>query len=106
MGEIAHRLGDPGRVPRADGGDDLSAGVEAVMSDWLGWAATAVFVSSYFFRHVATVRLVQMLGALTWVAYGLATRAAPVVVANLLVLGAAAADLLVYRQRRNELASE
>jgi hypothetical protein len=24
--------------------------------DWLGWAATAVFVGSYFFRRPATLR--------------------------------------------------
>jgi hypothetical protein len=59
------------------------------MIDYLGWAATAVFVGSYFFKRPESLRRVQMLGALMWVAYGVFMNAAPVVVANVLVLGAA-----------------
>jgi hypothetical protein len=56
----------------------------------LGWAATAVFVGSYFFKRPELLVRVQMAGAVMWVAYGLLMRAPPVVVANLLVMGAAA----------------
>jgi hypothetical protein len=56
--------------------------------EYLGWAATVVFVSSYFVR--AHLTRVQMAGALMWVAYGLLKPAAPVVAANLLVFAAAA----------------
>ena len=58
------------------------------MIEYLGWAATAVFVGSYFFRDSA-LRRAQMLGATMWIVYGLLIRAAPVAVANLLVLVAA-----------------
>jgi hypothetical protein len=58
--------------------------------DYLGWAATAVFVSSYFCAHPAALKRVQMLGALMWIAYGMLLGASPVIVANLLVFGAAA----------------
>jgi hypothetical protein len=58
------------------------------MIEYLGWAATAVFVGSYFFRDGA-LRRAQMLGASMWIVYGLLIRAAPVAVANLLVLVAA-----------------
>lgn len=58
--------------------------------DAIGWAATAVFTASYFTRTHATLRRVQMGGAAMWLAYGLATRALPVITANVLVLGAAA----------------
>ena len=61
-----------------------------VMIEALGWAATAVFVASYFFRRPERLVRVQMAGALIWVGYGVLARAAPVVAANLLVLGAAA----------------
>jgi hypothetical protein len=54
----------------------------------LGWAATAVFVGSYFFKRAELLVRVQMVGAVMWVAYGLLMGAPPVVVANLLVLGA------------------
>jgi hypothetical protein len=57
--------------------------------DALGWAATAVFVGSYFTRPSLLTR-VQMVGALMWVGYGLLKQAPPVVAANLLVFGAAA----------------
>jgi hypothetical protein len=56
----------------------------------LGWAATAVFVGSYFFKRPEVLVRVQMAGAVMWVAYGLLMGAPPVVVANVLVLGAAA----------------
>jgi hypothetical protein len=56
----------------------------------LGWCATAVFVASYFFAKPSLLRSVQMAGALLWVTYGLLINASPVIVANLLVFGAAA----------------
>lgn len=60
------------------------------MVDYLGWAATAVFVASYFCKEPAAMRRTQMAGAAMWIAYGVFMHAAPVVVANLLVLSAAA----------------
>jgi hypothetical protein len=60
------------------------------MIDYLGWAATAVFVSSYFCTGDGLLRRMQMAGAIMWMAYGALMHAAPVFVANLLVLSAAA----------------
>ncbi|MCA1584481.1 MAG: YgjV family protein [Acidobacteria bacterium] len=60
------------------------------MSDYLGWAATVVFVMSYFCARAEVLRRVQMVGAAMWVVYGILAQAPPVVVANLLVLLAAA----------------
>jgi hypothetical protein len=60
------------------------------MIDYLGWAATGVFVASYFFTRAQAIKRVQMVGALIWVTYGLMIGASPVVVANLLVFGVAA----------------
>jgi len=54
------------------------------MLDYLGWAATAVFVSSYFCASAQALRRVQMIGAIMWIAYAVVLHAAPVVVANLL----------------------
>jgi hypothetical protein len=65
------------------------------MIEYLGWAATAVFVGSYFFREGA-LRRTQMVGASMWIVYGLLIRSAPVAVANLLVLFAA-----VWTDRRS-----
>jgi len=56
----------------------------------VGWATTAVFVGSYFFGRAEVLVRVQMLGAAMWVGYGVLMRAPPVVVANALVLAAAA----------------
>jgi hypothetical protein len=61
-----------------------------VVTDWLGWTATGVFVASYACRRPETLRRVQMAGATMWIVYGVLMQAAPVVVANVLVLGAAA----------------
>jgi hypothetical protein len=72
--------------------------VSAAVVDGLGWAATAVFVGSYFMR--ANLTRVQMIGALMWVAYGLLKQAPPVVAANALVFCAAA-----WTARRSQPAS-
>jgi hypothetical protein len=58
--------------------------------EMLGWAATAVFVGSYFFARPSVLRAVQMVGALLWVTYGVLINASPVIVANVLVFSAAA----------------
>jgi hypothetical protein len=58
-------------------------------TEYLGWAATAVFVGSYLCTRDRTLRAVQMTGALMWVAYGMLIGASPVIVANMLVFGAA-----------------
>ena len=51
----------------------------------IGWTATAVFSSSYFFKEAATLRRIQAAAASLWVLYGVAIHSAPVVVANLIV---------------------
>jgi len=64
------------------------------MNDLLGWVATALFVSSYFFKHPALLRAAQMSGAALWIVYGVMIGAVPVIVANALVFVAAAWTLL------------
>jgi hypothetical protein len=64
--------------------------------DYLGWAATAVFVGSYFFGRPSLLRAAQMFGALLWVTYGVLIKASPVIVANVLVFSAAA--WTIYRK--------
>ena len=61
-----------------------------VLIECVGWAATAVFVGSYFFARPSVLRGVQMLGALLWFAYGVLINSSPVIVANVLVFSAAA----------------
>jgi hypothetical protein len=64
------------------------------MTDTLGWIATALFVSSYFFKRPALLRAAQMAGATLWILYGVLIGAMPVIVANGLVFGAAAWTLI------------
>jgi len=73
------------------------------MLEWLGWTATAVFTGSYLCRDTVSLRRVQMAGAVLWVIYGIFLQARPVVAANLLVLGGAAAAS--WRERRNSVAA-
>ena len=56
----------------------------------LGWAATATFVGSYLAKRAELLVRVQIAGALMWVVYGVLVGSAPVIVANVLVVGAAA----------------
>ena len=66
----------------------------------IGWLATAVFASSYAFWQPVILRRIQAAAALLWVIYGVAIDAMPVVVANLVVAGAALWSSLA--QRRTE----
>jgi hypothetical protein len=56
-----------------------------VRLDWVGWTATALFASSYFFKQPGALRKVQAGAALLWVVYGLMIHALPVIVANMVV---------------------
>jgi hypothetical protein len=67
--------------------------------DWIGWVATALFASSYFFKQPMALRKVQALAALLWVVYGLMIHALPVVVANVVVAAVAAGSGLPWRPR-------
>jgi hypothetical protein len=67
------------------------------MTDLIGWAATALFVLSYFARSRRTLLLLQFVAALVWLSYGVLLRAAPVIAANALVAGAAAFTVLRER---------
>jgi hypothetical protein len=57
--------------------------------DWIGWLATAVFVSSYFSKGPVTLRRVQGVAASLWAVYGVLIGALPVIVANIIVAGVA-----------------
>ena len=59
------------------------------MLDWIGWLATAVFLTSYFVRAGATLRRIQGVAAGLWAVYGFLIGALPVFVANLIVAGVA-----------------
>jgi hypothetical protein len=67
------------------------------MIEWFGWIATAVFAVSYFCRRPAALRRVQALAAALWIVYGIAIKAPPVIVANLVV--AAMAIISSFRRR-------
>ena len=56
---------------------------------WVGWLATAITVSSYFFRKPVTLRWIQAGAALLWLAYGWMIHSGPVIVANVFVMAAA-----------------
>jgi hypothetical protein len=60
-----------------------------VTGSWIGWLATAVFATSYACRNPVTLRRVQAAAAVLWLVYGWKIGAPPVIVANLIVAGAA-----------------
>lgn len=66
----------------------------------IGWLATAVFSASYLFRSGASLRGVQALAALLWIAYGIAIASKPVIAANAIVAVAAAGSAVTARQKR------
>ena len=64
----------------------------------IGWVATAVFVSSYLFDKTATLRKIQASAACLWIIYGVTIGAVPVIVANVIVAGAAFATTIRAKQ--------
>lgn len=70
------------------------------MRDWIGWVATALFALSYFARNRQNLLVLQIVAASVWIGYGVLLRAAPIVVANVVV--AAAAAFTVFRARLPE----
>ena len=72
----------------------------------IGWTATAVFSSSYFFKQAATLRRIQAAAACLWVLYGVLIHSGPVVVANLIVGVAAVCTSLRMALTKGESASE
>lgn len=66
-------------------------------TDLVGWAATTAFALSYFL-HETRMRLMQMLGAALWLAYGVLLGEPPIIVANTLVL--VVAFFTTLRRRR------
>jgi hypothetical protein len=87
--EYLHSYCSLDRHVRSERGNRL----QEELSVWLnviGWTATAVFASSYFFKEATTLRRIQALAACLWVLYGVKIHSAPVVASNLLV-GVAAA---------------
>lgn len=65
-----------------------------MMTDALGWVATALFGVSYLTKQPSHLRLVQAAAASLWIVYGVLIGAAPVIVANVIVAGLALLSLL------------
>ena len=55
------------------------------MISLIGWLATALVTASYFFRNHKTLRLMQALGAVVWLTYGILINSKPVMAANIIV---------------------
>jgi hypothetical protein len=70
-----------------------------VKLEWIGWVATALFASSYFFKQADVLRKVQAGAALMWVVYGLIIHAFPVVVANVVVASVALYSTFLEKRR-------
>ncbi|MDR0567108.1 MAG: hypothetical protein LBG47_08770 [Prevotellaceae bacterium] len=53
--------------------------------DVIGYLAPAVLVASFFFKNVATLRCVNTVGCILFIAYGLLIAAYPVAIANAII---------------------
>jgi Bacterial inner membrane protein len=70
--------------------------------DALGWTATAIFASSYFFKKAAALRGIQAAAAVLWLSYGIEIHSAPVVVSNMIVAIAAVYNSLRLARDKKE----
>ncbi len=76
------------------------------MQEYIGWIATAIFSSSYFFRQPSVLRWIQAAAALLWITYGFSVGARPVIVANLIVAVAAVYSSILTKRRARTEATE
>ena len=67
--------------------------------DLIGWLATTLSISSYFCREPNTLRRVQAMASMIWIAYGLVIHSWPLVGANVLVATAAVWSSLATMRR-------
>src|SRR5437660_11602332 len=96
MGQGANRFTDDLQHKRGIAGVGPGG---IVTIEWIGWIATALFASSYYWKQPAVLRRVQALAALLWVVYGVIIHARPVVVANVIVAGVAIYSSLAIRRK-------
>lgn len=68
-----------------------------LMSEWIGWMATASFTASYLVRKEIQLLWVQAFASSLWLVYGWAHNAMPMVIANAIVVSAAAMKALRLR---------
>jgi hypothetical protein len=76
------------------------------MIESVGWIATAVFAISYFCRRPAAMRRIQALAAALWIVYGIAIKATPVIVANLVVAAVAIVSSFQHRDPQRSLKTQ
>ncbi len=76
-----------------------------LLTEAIGWTATAVFTASFLFSDVVRLRAVQICGALLWMSYGVLIGSPPVIVANILVIVVACWTTIRYSARRRGLAA-
>lgn len=71
-----------------------------MLTEAVGWSATAVVTMSFLFSDVVRLRIVQICGAVLWMSYGLLISSLPVLVANVLVFVVACWTTVRYSARR------
>ena len=54
--------------------------------DAIGYLAPAVLVASFFFKNVVTLRYINSVGCILFIAYGLLISAYPVAIANFIIV--------------------
>lgn len=69
------------------------------MTELIGWLATSITICSFFSKSEKTLKIIQMGGSLAWILYGVLMDSNPVITANILVVGAILASLLIKKAK-------
>lgn len=73
-----------------------------IWSSIIGWLATALTLSSFMVKDIMKLRLVNSIGAITWVIYGIMIVNYPVIFTNLFILVIHMIYLFKWRNRNQK----
>jgi hypothetical protein len=71
--------------------------------DWIGYLAAALIVVSFLVQHMRLLRIINLLGALTFVAYGVLLHMnLPIIIPNVFIACIQVFYLFIKKQTRDD----
>jgi hypothetical protein len=59
---------------------------EITMTDWVGYLAMILVISSFIFKNLIKLRMVNLAGAFAFITYGFMLNAMPIIITNSIII--------------------